>query len=294
MFKTQSRPPFTHRGFRPGLLPLLCRPIPRGDGGVPDDKDKENKNLTALLAKNNGDAMALASQLLSENADLRAERRTWRTEKTTLEGKALKDGQVAVSADDAKALDAYKPLGTPDELKVIKTEHGTFKTDKERLEGENTALKANEAKTKRENDLRDVADVEGYKFSVLADRDSATPGLTYEIKDVEVDGKKVKKAFVKFKNGEGDNAPIEEKALSEFATQKWADYLPALQATDTQNTDASKRHVSQGGGGGNNNGGGSGSIYERARKEAEERNKTPQAQGPSLEDRLHLRTNATA
>lgn len=79
------------------------------------------------------------------------------TDKTTAEGKVTKlesdlasaqagnlgRGQVAVTTADAKLLDQYKALGTPDEVGAIKTEHAT--------------LKEKDAKRTRDDSLRQLA-----------------------------------------------------------------------------------------------------------------------------------------
>lgn len=277
-----------------GVLPLLLtRAVPRGDnGGVPDDKDKENKNLTALLQRNNGDAMALAAQLLSENAGLRGERRDLRQKVEKTEGRTLKEGEVAISADKARLLTAYEAEGTPEELKKAKSERDAFAADKTRLEGEVTTLKTNDAKTKHIDHLRNVAEVEGYKASVLIDRDTQTPGLTYEIRDVVEEGKTVKRAFVKFKDGEGESAPLTEKPLGEFAAQKWGDYLPALQTT-AQGTGGETPgggipggtpHIEQGSGGRS----AGGDVFANIRKKAEDANKTKAEESTPLETRFGM------
>lgn len=218
-----------------------------GTGGGGDDK--ERRNLQNLLAKKDGDAMALAAQLLAENAALRDDKRQLKADLATAQAKAPAEGAIILTGADATAYAALKELGTADELKALKTERDDFKT---KLETE----QANNAKTQRQILLRDVAQAAGFKASVLADRDALTPGLAYEIKEIEAEGKKVPTPFVKFKDGEGEAAPVKELALAEFAQQKWADYLPALHAESQQANHAGNagnnagRHVAQGSGGG--------------------------------------------
>lgn len=290
--QTASRPRISL--VRIGSLPMfLTRSVPRGDGGVPDDLAKENKNLTGLLDRFKGDAMALAAHLLGENADLRSERRTLRTDLGAAQTKSLKDGQVAVSKEDGEALVAYKKLGTPEEIKTAKSERDTFRTDKDRLEGENKTLKEGQAKAARENQLREISDeVEpGVKWNapVLARLDQLTPGLSFERRDVTENGTTFKRTFVKYKDGDGDAAPIKEMSAVQFAAENpaWKDFLPALQANaqgagggSQGGTDFLKQ-----GNGGNNAGG---NPYDTLRKNQEEANKAKTTSGKTVEQRLNM------
>ena len=209
------------------------------------EEEKEKRNLQSLLSKHNNDAMALASDLLSENAEYRRKNALFKTEITDLKAKVPSDGAVMLGVDEIKAWEAYRAEGTPDDFKKAKTSVDT-------LTQENVGLKETNAKTARAQLLRDIADevAPGVKFksSVLARLDADTPGLSYEHKEVQENGQKVRKAFVKFKDGEGDQAPVKELALLEFAQTRaeWKDFLPALQVGETQ---PGTRHVAQGGGG---------------------------------------------
>ena len=214
-----------------------------GSGSGNGDDDKARRNLQSLLAKKDGDAMALAAQLLGENADLREDKRGLNKQITDLKAKVPAEDSVILSGDALKTYNDLKALGNLDELKQLKTERDDFKTKYETEQQTN-------AKNAREMLLRDVADVAGFKVSVLQDRDALTPGLSYELKEVEEDGKKTKRAFVKYKDGEGDSAPVKELALTDFAAQKWSDYLPALQLEASAGGNSNgARHVMQGSGG---------------------------------------------
>ncbi len=255
-----------------------------GGGNNNSDDDKARRNLENLLAQKNGDAIALSAQLLAENAGLRDDKRGLNKQITELKAKVPAEDAVVLSGDDLKAYNDLKALGNLDELKQLKTERDDFKTKYE------TEQKTN-ARNAREMLLRDVADNvapgDKWKFSVLRDRDALTPGLSYEIKDVEENGQKAKRTFVKYKDGEGDSAPVKELALSDFASQKWSDYLPALQLGASANggQNGGARHVAQGSGGSN----GKGSIFDSIRKEAEEKNKAAKPDGPSVEERMNMR-----
>jgi len=71
--------------------------------------EKAQRNLQNLLAKQNGDATALAAQLLAENADLRGKNRE-------LKATQKPDGATILTGDDAAKWKAYGEIGTPDEV----------------------------------------------------------------------------------------------------------------------------------------------------------------------------------
>jgi len=176
----------------------------------PNDKPDPAQAFQSRLTKMNGDAMALASQLFDENFRLREDKREL--------NKSLKEAQAKIPADDhtilspakAQEYEAYKVIGKPQEIQDRLDAHATLETQL--------------AEMKQKDVLREVADLHGYKLSVLLDRDKAAGGLKVEIKD---DAKGVKTAFVK----DGDK----EAPITEFAQQHWADYLPSLKVeTATQ------------------------------------------------------------
>lgn len=114
------------------------------------------------------------------------------------------EGATVLKGDDAEAWKAYQALGKPAEI-----------------EGKLTAAATTEAEltsTKRRTAISAIAQIEGWKPSVLEDRLDKHPDLTWEVK--EQDGKKV----VTFK--EGDTS----KGAAEYAQEKWADFIPALTA----------------------------------------------------------------
>jgi hypothetical protein len=77
----------------------------------------------------------------------------------------------------------------------------------------------------REDVLRKAADATGFVFDVLKDADALATKvggktLTYDVRETEQDGKRVRQAFVK----DGDT----EKPLNEFAQENWASLMPSL------------------------------------------------------------------
>lgn len=171
-------------------------------GGNEGGGDTVAQGLQNLLTRHNNDAMAVVSVLYHDNYQLRDDNRI-------LKGKVPADGALILTGDDAKAWADYQQLGKPDDLrKTI--------SDKDKLQGELGTLQ-------RDGVLRDVAEAAGYKFTVLKDLDSKAK-LSYAVKEIEQDGKKVKAVSVTPEGGQ-------EQALEAYATATWADYLPALRTT---------------------------------------------------------------
>jgi hypothetical protein len=117
-------------------------------------------------------------------------------------------GQMLVAKADAELLDKYKPLGTPDELATLKTEHGT--------------LKESETKRTREDKLVTVARELGFDNVEAFKR---LPGLPdFDVRDK--DGKKSVFALIK----DGDR--VTEKPALEFLESS-PDHSPFLSALKT-------------------------------------------------------------
>lgn len=162
------------------------------------------------LQKMNGDAMAFATQLFDENFRLREDKRTISEKLAEVEKKLPSEGAVVLSAEKAKEYESYKALGKFDELKTRIDAHAN-------LETENSELKKKEV-------IREVAELHGYKATVLADRDKLAGGLEFVIKTDPQNKRKA--AFVK----EGDK----DIPLTEYAESNWADYLPSLKVEQGQ------------------------------------------------------------
>ena len=130
------------------------------------------------------------------------------SDKTAAEGKVTKlesdlasaqagnlgRGQVAVTTADAKLLDQYKALGTPDEVGAIKTEHAT--------------LKERDTKRTRDDSLRQLAKSQGYNEEAFV----RLPNLPDFINKPGKDGKSVE-WFAQLKD---DKGVITEKPVKEF------------------------------------------------------------------------------
>lgn len=157
--------------------------------------------LQRLIERQGGEAGRVAELLYRENHDLREKNRA-------LAAQAPAQGAVVLDAAQAAQWTAYTALGKAEELKTA-------------LEAR-TDAEARLAALERGEVLRQVAEASGYKASVLGQLPGATD-LTFSVREVEADGKKTPTAFVKDKAGT-------EHALTAYAQQHWADFLPALVA----------------------------------------------------------------
>jgi hypothetical protein len=195
LYDADPAPPAPPPAPAPAPAPPAPPPAPDPAAGV-----------QALIARHNNDLMRVIDHLYGDNFSLREKNRTLKDQVKDLEGKVPGQGSVVLGSDDAKALEAYKALG---DLETLKTALG----ERDKFKGELGVLQ-------REGVLRDVAEAAGFKLPVL--KTLAGDDLSFEIKEVEKDGKKARTAFVK--NGDG------EKDIAEYAKEKWADFLPSLQA----------------------------------------------------------------
>ena len=186
-------------------MATLGRALDAGGGGGDDDDDEElpppgNSNEAAAHWER------VARRERKRAGNYRTRLRDAETKLKGTEGRVAPEGAVILTADEAKAWDAYKALGKPEEV--------TTKL------GERDTLATKVAEAERDGLLRDAAQAAGYKFPVLKDRAGT---LAIEIRDVTEGDKTTKRAFVKTEQG--------ERPLTEYAEQHWGDYLPALKAT---------------------------------------------------------------
>lgn len=158
-----------------------------------------------LLAKHGGDADKAARELFNDNYTLRREKGDLETKVTEAEKGKAPEGATVLQGDAKQAYEAYLALGKPEEIKTKLDAAAT-------TEAELTT-------TKRKAAVGELAQTLGWKASVLEDRLDRHPALQWDVKDEA--GLKV----VTFKEGD-----VTKPAL-EFATEKWADFIPALTAT---------------------------------------------------------------
>lgn len=171
-----------------------------GGGGQGGDSDIVAK-VQALIDKRGGDSSAVAVMLYQENFQLRDKNRQ-------LASQVPAEGATVLTGDDAAAWAEYQKLGKPADLQTAIAQRDQAQGDL--------------AKLQRSAMIRTAAEAAGYKPTVLESLDAQTGGAaTYEVREVEQDGKRAKVAFVKV--GESEAQPLDQ-----YAQAQWADFLPAL------------------------------------------------------------------
>ena len=179
------------------------------DGDDPQGGDSPKRPRPSdLAAQYHNDAMRVSERLaevLDDNYKLRDKNRVLVADLATLKGKVPADGVRVLSNDEAAQWEAYTALGAPDALK-------------QQLDGAADAQTQLDA-LKRGELLRTAGEAAGYKPAVLAKLPSLT-GKDLIVKDVEIDGKKTKQAFV----ADGGK----EHALTAYITEHDPEFLPAL------------------------------------------------------------------
>jgi hypothetical protein len=197
-------------------------------GNPPADARPKPSDLLARYGKDGDAALRMAERLsavLEDNFKAREKNRQLRDEVAGLRGKAAPEGAVVLSADEAKRWEAYQGLGVePAAIKAALAERDE--------------ARGSLAKLEREKVLRDVADVAGYKPSVLGQLPGSAD-LAFEIRTVTQDGKSERAVYVK---ADGKDVP-----LTEYAQQQWADFRPALRIE--QQAATGTRYVEQSAGG---------------------------------------------
>ena len=184
---------------------------------APDDGDDpqggespKRPRASDLAAQYHNDAMRVSERLaevLDDNFKLREKNRTLTGRVADLEKGKPAEGALVLDRAQAEAWTAYQALGDPATLKTT-------------LEGAQTA-RGELATLKRGEAIRAAAEAQGYKAATLAKLPSLA-GKDLIVKDVEIDGKKAKQAFVA--------ADGKEHPLAEFVTQHDPEFLPALTA----------------------------------------------------------------
>lgn len=189
------------------FLRLTTGPSPETDPPRPSASDTAQRF--------NGDQIRMAEKinlLETDNYKQRDEIRDLKRDNQDLKTKVPADGALVLTGDDASQYQALKALNLkPDEITKQLTDAKEAVTQRDALQ--------------RRDTIRQVADVSGYKASVL-ERLLADGDLPV-VKDVQetVQGKPttVKRAFV-VKDGK-------DVALADHAKTEWSDFLPALGAT---------------------------------------------------------------
>jgi hypothetical protein len=218
-----------------------------GDGGAGDAGDGQGKIKPSDVIERYGRTAEAALRMAERVADLenrnyqlRESNRTIGLERDALKGKAAPDGAVVLTTDQAKLWESYQGLGKIEDLsKAI--------ADRDAAQRELTTFRRGAA-------FQQAAEAHGYKPTTLAKLPSLT-GKDIETREIEVDGQKVKRAFVK----DGDK----ELVLSEYIQQHDAEFLPALTA--------------DGGGAGGGQQRGGGTPYPQQQGNSSQRREAPNA-----------------
>lgn len=246
------------------------------EGKEPKKDDKEVVGLKRRLDKHQGDAMALAAELIAENTDLNRQLSAARSNKP-------KEGSLVLSPEDTKQWNALIALGKPEEVMTAYQsykEHGTPDEVKTKLT-EHASLTTENAQLKKVEQLRQVADSgiggKKLKVSVLETLDKNAGGLTYEERDATIteNGKTrtEKQWHVKDNN--------KWVPLAEYSDTHWKDFGPALLA-EAPAAQSGTRVVGQVASDQSQ----TPSIYDKIRQDANDRNKKAQQETIPLEKRL--------
>lgn len=243
--------------FIPRSIALFAEGDQTPPGGGSVDLSKVLESFQNKLGKFNNDATALAQQLFTENYTLREDKRKLNAKVEELQGKQPAAGAVVLTSDEAKTWGAIKELGlSADEIKT-------------RLQS-STETEKELATLKRKELIREAAETEGYKATVLGTLIASD--MPIEFKEVEKDGKKRRAAFVKI--GE------EQKPLSEYVESTHADFLPALRVEQQQQTKFVRQDTSGRAPAAN--------PYDRIREEAKARQEAQKSDSKPLEQRLGM------
>lgn len=162
------------------------------------------------------DTAATIAQLQGDLASANARIKELNSENSKHRRRA--DEAQGVAETDAQLFDSLKKLGKPEEIQTALQERDALKSQVETLQ--------------RDQELRDVAEAAGFKFSVLRDRDNAARNdkgeraLTYEVRDEKQGNSNttLRVPYVKYLQ----DGKEKEAKLSEYAEANWSDYLPAL------------------------------------------------------------------
>lgn len=168
----------------------------------PNTDDKKHETLLAELERrleakgNNSEAVGL--ELIRNHRSVVAENGLLRNDIAELKKSALQDGQVASSQQDADALEAYKALGSIEDLTALKNGNSEAAT-------ELADLKA-----------KDIARAAAKELSL--DGDLLHRALSKESVGLELDESDKEKSFYNVVSGEGDSKKT--TALTEWIEQQ--------------------------------------------------------------------------
>lgn len=173
-----------------------------------------------IIARHNGDASVAVGVLAGENFQLRDKVRQQNERITALEGGQPKDGALVLSKADAERWEAYKKLGTPEEVT-------TKIADGDKASGELQSIRAGSAISDAARDLN----LNAAALQRLVKLD----GITVEKRTVKENGQDVERYFAKYKGDDGKDA---EKALTDYRQERWQEFNDILGAPNATSTDS--------------------------------------------------------
>lgn len=182
---------------------LLLSPDAGDGAGTPAPTPEPKPAVTpenataAVIAKNGGDPSKAVLELTRENYKLRDKNRE-------LRGKVTPEGAVILTGDDAKAWQAYRDLGKPEDLKATRDERDTLKADG-----------AKRAKA----DLHQQIAGDTFNVKVLSTLLDSN-NVTVELREEKLGQKDIVTPYVK--DGGKD------VKLLDYAKKHWAEFLPSL------------------------------------------------------------------
>lgn len=166
--------------------------------------------VTALQAKEGAAPLEFAAKIYGQNLLLQEENKNIKNGLSEIKAKVPAEGSVVLAGDDAKAWEAFKGLGRPDEVKT-------------QLEAAKTAT-AELAKVERSRLAARAAKTVGYDPDVLEDLlPKFGDGAVLEVKSEQKEGKAADVAYVKDASGSTE--------LSKFVEEKLPKYLPSLKTS---------------------------------------------------------------
>jgi len=130
--------------------------------------------------------VAKRDELLRENTSQKGQITRLTNEKTALEASVIPSGHVATPKADADFIEKVKPLGTSAEIETKVREH--------------TELKSKQESREKADALGQIAAGNGYDPEKIAALEDRFPAPLF--REVEVDGKKQRRAYFKTRDGD--------------------------------------------------------------------------------------------
>lgn len=192
------------------IRPLYAADDGGSGGDDPPSGDVRPSDVLQRYGNTAESALRLAEKLAeaeNSNYKLREKNRTLRQERDALQAKVPGEGSAVLTTADVQELEAYRALGKPADLK---TTLDKGQATQEELAG-----------LRRTETIRTAAEATGYKAAVLGKLPSLQ-GKELTLRDVQEDGKTVKRAFV------GD------EPLTTYIEANDAEFLPALTVEQPQ------------------------------------------------------------